>query len=207
MSRTALVFIGAAGAGKDTAAEAVLNEIRGAHNLKFAATLKDICALTFGWDRDALDFDLEYKESEAFYPDGSPCMVKGGEVQTRRQILQALGTDVFRQQINENVWLQAAIARVETAERLHGEVPLWVATDTRFNNEVEFLKANFDRVRVIRLVREGATEGTTSSAHVSERQSAEIEVDATITVGDGEVMKLKCMAVSHAHNFLLGQPA
>jgi len=207
--RDAIVFLGAAGAGKDTAAWAVLREFRDARNLKFAAALKDICSLTFGWDRDALDYDLEYKESEAFYPDGSPCMVKGGEVQTRRQVLQSLGTDMFRQQINENVWLQAALAQVIEAEKedTADGIPLWVVTDARFKNEVEFLKQNFDRVRVIRLIREGATQGTAASAHVSERQSAEIEVDATVSIADGEIMKLECMAVSHAHDFLVGRDA
>jgi hypothetical protein len=205
--RQAIVFIGAAGAGKDTAADAVLREFRDARNLKFAATLKDICSLTFGWDRDGLDYDLDYKESEAFYPDGSPCMVKGGEVQTRRQILQALGTDVFRQQINEDVWLQAALARVIAAEKedRHDELNLWVVTDARFKNEIDFLRANFDRVRVVRLVREGATQGTAASAHVSERQNAEIVEDATVTVSDGEILKLQCMAVSHAHDFIVGR--
>tara|TARA_R110000824_G_scaffold21496_6_gene80071 strand:+ start:3049 stop:3669 length:621 start_codon:yes stop_codon:yes gene_type:complete len=193
---SALVFIGAAGSGKDTAADAVREAIPGARNLKFAAALKDVCARIYGWDRERLDIDLEYKEAPAYYANGQPCVEVAGEVQTRRQLLQHIGTDMFRR-LNDNVWLHAAMAEVYAAP----PAPLWVATDTRFNNEVAFIREQFDRTYVVRLVRMGATEGTAASAHVSERQSAEIEVNTEIHVGDGDVATLQRKAVDVALRF------
>ncbi len=197
MSNTnAIVFIGAAGAGKDTAADAVRESIPGARNLKFAAALKDVTARIYGWDRERLDFDLEYKEAPAYYANGDPCVVVAGEVQTRRQLLQHIGTDMFRS-LNDDVWLHAAMAVVRNAP----PAPLWVATDTRFKNEVEFIREQFDRVYVVRLVRMGATQGTAASAHVSERQSAEIEVNQEIHVKDGQINVLRRKAVDVALRF------
>lgn len=192
----ALVFIGAAGAGKDTAAAAVLEAIPESRNLKFAAALKDMCSTVFGWDRERLDADLDYKESVATYANGEPCFVKAGEAQTRRQILQYLGTDVFRA-MNDDVWLHAALANV----RSQAPAPLWVATDTRFVNEVEFIREQFDRTYVVRIVRMGATEGTAASAHVSERQSAEIKVDTELHIKDGDIHTLQRKAVDIALRF------
>ncbi|HIK59897.1 MAG TPA: hypothetical protein EYF98_04315 [Planctomycetes bacterium] len=194
-----IVILGAAGAGKDTAAEAIQARLATPaspiRNLKFAAPLKDMCAQLFGWDRVRLDTDLEYKETAAFYPDGSPCMEIAGEVQTRRQMLQALGTDIFRNQVNDSIWLQAAMQEAAASEG----TGYFVATDCRFHNELEFIKNNFDNVLVIRVEREGDG-GTAASAHVSERQAQEIEVDLTISAPAGDVEGLQdnvVQAVQH----------
>ena len=191
-----IVILGAAGSGKDTAANAIIETLGGQdvnfQNLKFAAPLKDMCALLFGWDRHRLDTDLEYKESKAHYPDGSPCMQVAWETQTRRQILQILGTDIMRKQVNDGIWLQAAMVEAEAS----GGVDVFIATDCRFDNELDFIYSNFDRVLVIRVERDGAG-GTAASAHVSERQSAAMKVDRTISAGSGDVAGLN-MRVIHA---------
>jgi hypothetical protein len=180
-----IVIIGAAGAGKDTAADAIIQELGSQdtyQNLKFAAPLKDLCANLFGWDRRKLDTDLEYKESKAMYPDGSACMSVAGETQTRRQILQHLGTDIFRNQVNDGIWLQAALVKAKASEG----VDVFVATDCRFHNELEFIQNNFNRVLVVRVERAGAG-GTAASAHVSERQALEMRADVTVTAAAGDV--------------------
>jgi len=199
--RDAIVFIGAAGAGKDTAANFVLEAKPGARNLKFAGALKDICTVTFGWDRERLDTDLDYKEAPAYYPDGSACMERAGEVLTRRQIMQVLGTDMFRQQVNDRVWLQSALATVNATEQAGDAPDFWVVTDARFVNEIDFLKENFDRVYVVRIIREGATQGTAATSHVSERQSAQIEANEEILVADGDLTTLREVARDIAHCF------
>jgi len=189
-----LVILGAAGAGKDTAAAAVIAELGGRGtqftNLKFAAPLKDMCTLLFGWDRHRLDVDLEYKEAVAFYPDGSACMEVAGEPQTRRQILQRLGTDVMRNQVNDNVWLQAAMVEAEAC----GATDVFIATDCRFHNELRFIEDSFFSVLVIRVEREGEG-GTAASAHISERQALEMPVDHTVTVPAGDVAALNSQVV------------
>ena len=190
-----VVILGAAGAGKDTAAEALIQELGSwdtFQNLKFAAPLKDMCANLFGWDRVRLDTDLDYKESKAMFPDGSACMSVAGETQTRRQILQRLGTDIFRNQVNDSIWLQAALVEAEAS----GGVDVFVATDCRFNNELEFIQNNFHNVLVIRVEREGAGGGTAASAHISERQALEMPVDVTISAKAGEIKDLQCRVVA-----------
>lgn len=197
-SSNAIIFIGAAGAGKDTAAAAVLEAVPGSRNLKFAEALKDVCARVYGWDRERLDSDLDYKESPAYYASGRPCVVSGrGEVQTRRQLLQHIGTDLFRG-MNEDVWLNAALEGVHNSP----PCPLWVATDTRFNNEVEFIREQFDRTYVVRVVRESAKAGTDASRHASEQGHAKIKADLEIRVGDGQVHQLQVQALDIALRFI-----
>ncbi len=195
MHSDVVVIIGAAGAGKDTAAEGIIESLGGEmsfQNLKFAAPLKDMCANLFGWDRVRLDTDLEYKESVARYPNGDAVMRTAGEAQTRRQILQHMGTDIMRNQVNDDVWLQAALVEAEAAE----DVACFIATDCRFHNELAFLENNFFGMLVIRVLREGDDVGTAASAHVSERQQLEMEADVEITAPAGDVDSLREQVVA-----------
>jgi len=198
--QNALVFVGAAGSGKDTAAEAVLEVVEGARVLKFAAALKDMCARVYGWDRDKIDTNLNYKESVARYFDGTPQIVLDGKALTRRQILQHVGTDIFRQ-LNDDVWLYSALHDVVSAETHEGPTPLWVVTDARFKNEIGFLRDKFERVRVVRVIRRGGTSGTTWFTHISEQEGNQIDVDFEIVAEDGDVESLQDAAVSIALTF------
>lgn len=199
-----IAFIGPAGSGKDTAAEPLLGawgrrgDENWSRNLKFAAPLKDMCSSLFGWDRERIDTDLEYKESIGTYADGSANMNKQGTPQTRRQILQLVGTDLMRNQVNDDVWLQAALQTTRAAPN----VGLWIVTDARFVNEIDFLRANFENVLVVRLGRKGATEGTEAHNHISEMQSAEIVADETIIAEDGDVEGLQDWAFTVVDTWL-----
>jgi len=196
MKANVLVFVGAAGCGKDTAAKYVQAQHPLVYNLKFAAKLKDLTCLLFGWDRVRLDEDLSYKEAEAFWPSGEPISVYPGgkmsrlhgRVRTRREILQVIGTDLFRQQLDKDVWLHAA------ADSIPEGVPLVVATDIRFANELEFLQARGYKTYTVRLIRDNATQGTEASGHVSELGIPDELVDLTVTIGDGDLAGLQAVA-------------
>lgn len=201
-----LAFVGAAGCGKDTAARYVSAQHPLAYNLKFAGKLKDLTCLLFGWDRVRLDEDLEYKEAEAYWPSGEPVSTYPGgkmsrlhgKVRTRREILQLIGTDMFRRELDKDIWLHAAAGSIPEG------VPLVLATDIRFDNELEFLQDRGHRTHTVRLVRENATAGTEASSHVSELGIPEDLIDAEYIIPDGDLSALQRVA-EHSAEVALGR--
>ncbi len=203
MVSKALVFLGAAGSGKDTAADAVRETVPGSRNLRFANSLKNVCCEIFGWDRGRLDTDLAYKEEAAFYDDGVACMVadSDGTPMTRRAIMQHIGTDLFRNQVRTDVWVRSATLYRKNYEMLMGDVPLWVITDARFANEVEILKTVFHKIQTVRLIREGAAQ-TEHTDHQSETEGATIPVDVELVIPDGRVDILQEVCKGIAYDFM-----
>jgi len=168
---------------------------------KFADTLKDIICLLTGCTREQLeneDFKNSTLPDEwAFYGFGevkgslhsevkidylsSQCnsqFENGIDINTKyickptyRDLLQYIGTDLFRNQLHENVWINALMSkyigthkaiqygttdgldRIPTGDIT--EYPNWIITDCRFENEAKAIK---DRggiiIRVNRINRE-----------------------------------------------------
>jgi len=56
---------------------------------------------------------------------------------TAREVMQVVGTDIFRNMLDDNVWVNAAWNAV-----IDGGKDLSVFTDVRFKSEVEFILAN-----------------------------------------------------------------
>lgn len=139
-----IAICGLIGAGKDTAADYLVNW----HEFKrdsFAATLKDAVSAVFGWDRELLEGRTkaarEWREqidtwwaNRLDMPDLTP-----------RWVLQYWGTDVFRNHFHRDIW----IASLEN--KLRQTKDNVVISDCRFLNEVESIR----RIggRVIRIVR------------------------------------------------------
>jgi len=135
---------GLIGAGKDTAADYLVNwhEFR---RDSFAATLKDAVSAVFGWDRELLEGRTkaarEWREqidtwwaSRLDMPDLTP-----------RWVLQYWGTDVFRNHFHKDIWIASLENKLrQTRDNV-------VISDCRFLNEVESIR----RIggRVIRIVR------------------------------------------------------
>jgi energy-coupling factor transporter ATP-binding protein EcfA2 len=171
-----LVITGAAGAGKDTLAMMIKEYIYGTNqrlcglvDLKFSAPLKEVCALVFGWDEDALD-DLDYKEkvfttSESLLSSNPDPMDTQARLWNRRSVLQHLGTDVFRK-MDPDVWVKAALRRARDA---YGYIDGWISTDCRFPNEATALKDAFADTYFVN-IRRGGPSMTLGSSHASEIQ-------------------------------------
>jgi hypothetical protein len=135
---------GLIGAGKDTAADYLVNwhEFR---RDSFAATLKDAVSAVFGWDRELLEGRTkaarEWREqidtwwaNRLDMPDLTP-----------RWVLQYWGTDVFRNHFHQDIWIASLENKLrQTRDNV-------VISDCRFLNEVESIR----RIggRVIRIVR------------------------------------------------------
>ena len=130
-----------AGGGKDTAGDLIRKSLESkgytTTQISFANPLKDICTMLFGWDRDRLHTDAEFKES-SLLDDGSPdpaCEMLG---MSRRVVMQRLGTEAMREGLHTDIWVIAmklAIMRGDYDEYDYG-----LLTDCRFINELQFVR-------------------------------------------------------------------
>jgi hypothetical protein len=124
-------LVGFIGAGKGTVGDQL--RLHGYKQASFAGALKDTASQMFGWDRSLLEGDTDesrkFREqkddfwSERFGYDFSP-----------RFALQLLGTEAGRNVFHEDIWIYALENRI----RNHKNV---VVTDTRFPNEIDFIRS------------------------------------------------------------------
>jgi len=122
-------FVGLIGAGKDTAADYLVN----VHNFRrdsFANTLKDAVAAIFGWDRTLLEGRTA--ESRAWREQIDPWWAQRLNMPdlTPRWILQHWGTEVARKKFHDDIW----IASLEN--KLRKTTDNIVISDVRFPNEI-----------------------------------------------------------------------
>lgn len=212
MRKPILGLMGAAGCGKDTAA----NHLASLHPLairRCSAPLKELCAELFGWDLRRLD-NLAYKEEPSGHEpllDLPHLAIRLLEAQgvspghrrileevlggctpdrTRRQILQAIGTEGFRA-IDPDHWVKKAQEAVMGALEAPYNAGV-VVTDVRFPNEAAMLQ-DMGGV-VVEVVRVGATEGTKASGHTSENALANFRPDLTIEAENGDLDGLRGQA-------------
>jgi hypothetical protein len=96
---------------------------------KFADKLKDIVCLLTGCTRKQL-------ESEDFKNSSLPNEWKQDESSNKavsfRYLMQKLGTDLLRNQLHQNIWVNATFAD-------YNDFP-WCITDVRFKNEADIIK-------------------------------------------------------------------
>ena len=124
---------GLIGAGKDTAADYLVNfhEFR---RDSFASTLKDAVAAVFGWDRELLEGRTkearEWREQVDLWWSNRLSM----PTLTPRWVLQNWGTEVCRNAFHNDIW----IASLEN--KLRRSRNNTVISDCRFYNEVAAIK-------------------------------------------------------------------
>jgi hypothetical protein len=127
------------GAGKDTAADYLVNfhEFR---RESFASTLKDACAAVFGWDRTMLEGRTtsarEWREQVDLWWSQRLNMPE----LTPRLMLQLWGTEVCRKGFHDDIW----IASLEN--KLRNSLDNVVVSDCRFPNEIAALKAQGGKI-------------------------------------------------------------
>ena len=142
-----VAFTGFGGAGKDTAAD-LLCAVHQFQRASFAAPLKDVVALLFGWDRELLEgrtlVSRRWREEEdPFWSRllckiNHPFFLKGGRVViTPRKVLQFFGTDLLRTHLHRDIWVLSLQRRLEQNTCGHKVV----VTDARFANEIKMLKS------------------------------------------------------------------
>jgi len=156
-----LALTGAAGSGKDTAAERLVGQ-HGFQRFAFADHMKDVLAVLFaplGIEKDVF-FDRFKKEAVIPSLGVSP-----------RHIMQTFGTDWARQMIKDDIWLMIAKAKLQAAS---ANV---VITDVRFENEAN-------------LVRElgGTVLHVSGRATSAQGQAQSHASEAGVAVGHGDIL-------------------
>ena len=163
MNEPNIALIGKMGSGKSTIAQ-LLIEIYGYQKMSWAQPVKDIASLAYGPVDKATGYEVEL-------PDGTPA------VRTGRDILQRIGTDAMRDQVDRSFWIRAGTRRIEARPDIH-----WVNDDTRFPNEADALaRRGWVIVRVelpddVRFSRMGRRPTAEELNHPSETSIDEIPV-------------------------------
>lgn len=139
-----VMLLGSAGSGKDTMSDLLTRKIGNCHVLSFAAPVKRMCGKMIHYISTEEHLGLAEK------------MEAMTDTQYRdfmRHFWQWFGTEVGRQTISENFWLnklQESLADIETAYlTTDGRPPAFVITDCRFLNEYQWgIDNNFVIVRI-----------------------------------------------------------
>jgi dephospho-CoA kinase len=116
-----LALIGKMGSGKTTLSRILVNRF-GYTLLSWADAVRLVASLAYG--------QIDYEKTYPVSLDGNPVMLTG------RQVLQRLGTDAIRNNLDEQFWI-ACLSRILT-EGVHE--PPFVIDDTRFPNEAATLR-------------------------------------------------------------------
>jgi len=135
---------GLIGAGKDTAADYLVN-LHHFRRESFASTLKDAVAQVFGWDRTMLEGRT--KQAREWREQIDPWWADRLNMPrlTPRWILQYWGTEVCRHGFHDDIWIASLENKLR---RSQDDV---VISDCRFPNEISAIKNAGGRViRVIR---------------------------------------------------------
>jgi len=123
-------LVGFIGSGKGTVGEYL--HMEGYHQASFAGALKDTASTMFGWDRTLLEGDT--KESRLFREQKDDWWsARFGYDFTPRLALQLLGTEAGRDVFHKDLWIYSLEKRIEKFDNV-------VLTDTRFPNEIEFIR-------------------------------------------------------------------
>jgi hypothetical protein len=117
---------GPAGSGKSVAARYLTSKY-GLHEFSYAQPLKRAVTAIFGIPyTDLFDQDAKARPCSPPWQDYTP-----------RRILQIVGTDLFRQHFDQDIWVKAMVANVYRLTISAGSPQPIVISDCRFPNELE----------------------------------------------------------------------
>lgn len=149
---------GCAGHGKDTVAD-YLVEKYGFVKISYAGPLKDGVAAIFGFDRNRMETDREYKEAPSVWG------------RSPRHYLQWLGTDILRKHVSQDFFM---VRMRNELDELMAAGKNVVVSDARFDNEAAMVldctrDSEYDsEVWEISAWDRLGNNGTQLNAHVSE---------------------------------------
>jgi len=131
MNKQVIGITGLIGSGKGTIGSLLVEE-HGFVELSFASAVKDVLAAVFGWDRDLLEGKT--KESRKWREEVDEWWSERlGYKFTRRAAMQQIGTELFRNNFNDNIWIYALENKIHQYDKV-------VITDVRFKNEYELVR-------------------------------------------------------------------
>ncbi len=140
------VIAGKARHGKDTCA-GIISQMYGKEctNLNFAYSLKDYAKRISDWD--------------------------GSDEAKPRELLQVLGTNIIRKNIDENFFINRMIEDIKVFGYFKDVLTI---SDARFKNEIDSIRNNFEKVVVIRVNRPNFDNGLTPE---QKNHPTEIDLD------------------------------
>ena len=127
-------LVGLKGCGKDTAADYFITHYDNWIKGSFADSLKDTCACVFGWDRELLEGSTQDSRAWRETTDTWWSEKLNRPNFTPRVALQVVGTDLWRNQFNDNIWLLSFEKKLLTIKENV------IITDCRFPNEIDLIK-------------------------------------------------------------------
>lgn len=126
-----LGLVGFIGSGKNTTA-AIIESKYSLIPLSFAGSVKDLAAAVFGWDRHLLEGQTD--ESRKFRETIDEWWSsKLNRPITPRFVLQNVGTELFRNHFDSNIWVYSLLKKITKDKN-------YVITDARFLNEINAIK-------------------------------------------------------------------
>ena len=127
-------FSGLAGSGKDTAADTLIKNSYKFRKISFGDAVKDVASVSFGWGRELLRGDTV--ESRQFREAKDEFWSEALEKEfTPRLALQLIGTECFRNTIDNDFWVYVVKHRLSNSD-YDGT---YLITDVRFPNEVKMI--------------------------------------------------------------------
>jgi hypothetical protein len=153
--------------------------------LAFADKLKEICSIIFNrakYNFDSQDFKNETVSKEFWYyqnkmsnkifnviPEGEPehyfVLIKP----TYRQMMQKIGTDLFKNNINPNIWIDLLDKQIKKGKH-------YIITDLRFKDEYNFIKNKTKKNYIVKILNDNVE----SMNHISENDLNNAEFDYVI---------------------------
>ncbi|ADO67113.1 putative deoxynucleoside monophosphate kinase [Cafeteria roenbergensis virus] len=125
---------GLQGSGKDTLGKILITKY-GFIKLSFAESLKDITSIIFNWDRQLIEGTTT--ESRVFREKKDDWWsTELNQEITPRKMLQYLGTDLFRDNFNQDIWVKIMKRKLIEYKNLNKNI---VITDCRFLNEIQMI--------------------------------------------------------------------
>lgn len=157
-------IIGKMGAGKTTISDYVISHNNNVYKLSFASLLKDMI----------LKSGLCTKEE-----------LWGKKTDFSRLMLQKIGTDIIRNQIDQDFWVKKMKEVIDGLSEINENVKI-IIDDVRFKNEADLIKKYKNSV----LIRVDRPSIKSTSSHRSEIEQDKIEVDMAI-LNDGSLEDLE----------------
>ena len=133
MSKKIIGICGSAGAGKDTVGDILVNNLPNWEKMSFASHLKDVTSLLFGFDRKMLAGETSEDRTIREQPDKFWSEKMGNDF-TPRYALQYLGTNLLRNQLHQNIWVDCLERKIMESDKNV------VITDVRFPNEIDMIR-------------------------------------------------------------------
>jgi hypothetical protein len=145
----------------------------------FADPIKRIISTTFGFTLEELDFLKNDEKGLGFVYEGSEGHV--GKAWHMREVLQRFGTEAMQATFGTNVWADLLVKNIIKELPIHREaLALPVVSDLRFLHEYEVLKANCEKLTVVRIERDKAIPKDTENLHRSEAEFMRIPTDIVL---------------------------